>query len=685
MLKADTGRLREPAALITLAVVSTGVLIGIARLLISSDTSPSSFGVRSAVYLQTLVSPLHTALAVGAVLLVTKLGEATRRARLVALGSAAALGLGVLFGLVAVVGVLFGDLPAFRDRFEYLITGLPMIALAAVGAVFAIRSAAALPSRRGPGLSEGYGQPGQFGQGGFGGPGNETFPGQEHAPGLPQGGPPQGGHGEGFANGPGFGPGAPAHPGYPGQPVPPPHPGQYGQGGQPAQQGQYGQPGEYGQQYGEPADPQEHGQQAPQGNGQQSPPGQGQHQVQQSSGPSHEGQHAGQAGDPPAAPGASHPQLPPPPAQSQQQAQPEPGGASYPAPYGAQDRPQGAFGADRSQDPYAPADSYGQPAQAMPPAAQQQPWPAAESAQRQAYDPQPHQSQPHQSQAHQPSGQDFQPGAAHYAEQFGASPQPLPAPPLPTSATPYGQAEPAPAWPAANFNQQQPAAAPADHQTGQHPQGPPPSGHAAPPPGPAFDQYGYAGQRSEPEGYSSYGAQQGGSPFSGYSGAQFARQAAEQAPDGTGFDSGGFEAAFDGPPYDGGGADPREQQLAQAYQQAQSYQQQARPVDYSSGPTGPMNPPQEYQGYYDNPLGHPQTPERPVHPVGDVEQTMRFNPAAYQGDSLSDPPSGGREEPLDPTAIYAPERPQAKYEEGSGSDQSGRGTDPNLPWYGSDR
>lgn len=646
MFKADTGRLREPAALITLAVVSTGVLIGIARLLISSGTLPSGFGVRSAVYLQSLVSPLHTALAVGAVLLVTKLGEPTRRARLVALGSAAALGLGVLFGLVGVVGVLFGDLPAFRDRFEHLITGLPMIALAAVGAVFAIRAAAALPSHRGSGPAEGYGQPGQFGQGGYAGPG-EAFPppGQGHAPGAPHGGLPQGGHGEGFAGGPGFGQGAPAHAAYPGQPVPQPHPGQHGQNGQ---------PGEYGPQFGNPSDPQERGQQAVQGNGQQAPQGQGQYQAQPGQG--HEGQSAGQPGDAPAAP---YPQLPPPPApSSQQQAQPEPAVASYPASYGTQDRPQGAFAQDRSQDPYAPADSYGQPAQAAPQPAAQQSWPAAaEPAQNQGYDPQ----------SHQPAQQDFQAGAAHYAEQFGSSAQPVPAP------LPYGQPEPAPAWPAAQFDQQ-----PAGH--GQPPQGPSPNGPAAPAPGPAFDQYGYAAQRPEPENYSSYGAQPGGA-FSGYPAAQFARQAAEQAPGGPGFEAGGFEPAFDRSPYEGGGADPREQQLAQAYQQAQSYQQQARPVDYSSGPTGPVNPPQEYQGYYDNPLGHPQTSA----PHGDVEQTMRFSPAAYQGDSLGGPAPGGREEPLDPTAIYAPERPQAKYEEGSGSDQSGRGTDPNLPWYGSDR
>jgi hypothetical protein len=52
-------------------------------------------------------------------------------------------------------------------------------------------------------------------------------------------------------------------------------------------------------------------------------------------------------------------------------------------------------------------------------------------------------------------------------------------------------------------------------------------------------------------------------------------------------------------------------------------------------------------------------------------------------DSLNAP--ARREEAIDPTAIYAPDRSQAKHEEGSGTEQAARGTEPNLPWYGSER
>ncbi|MBX6384054.1 MAG: hypothetical protein IRZ07_13955, partial [Microbispora sp.] len=149
MLKVDTDRLREPAAWMMLAVVITSILVGIARLLIGSSPS-STFGIRAAVNLHSLVSPLSTALAAGAVLLVAKAGAPTPRARLVALGAAGSLGLGVVFGVIGVLGVLVGDVPTFRDRFEYLITGLPMVALAVCGALFAISTASALQSAREP-------------------------------------------------------------------------------------------------------------------------------------------------------------------------------------------------------------------------------------------------------------------------------------------------------------------------------------------------------------------------------------------------------------------------------------------------------------------------------------------------------------------------------------------------------
>jgi hypothetical protein len=219
----------------------------------------------------------------------------------------------------------------------------------------------------------------------------------------------------------------------------------------------------------------------------------------------------------------------------------------------------------------------------------------------------------------------------------------------------------------------------------------------------------------QPQGQS-YGRQQDGSPFTGYSGPQFTPHVAEQPPS--------FEAGFepvsmvDGPvgAFDGG-LDAREQQLAQAYQQAQSYQQHAQPVgaaaqSYEQHPqpvgaaaqsyephpqpvapaTGPLP---KIPDYYNSPLGHPQAPE----PTTYADQTLRFDPYQadpYQGDALSGPHghdyqgdalSGPHthEEPIDPTAIYAPDRSPVKHEEGVGTEQVGHVTDSTLHWYGSDR
>src|SRR5690606_30549355 len=70
-----------------------------------------------------------------------------------------------------------------------------------------------------------------------------------------------------------------------------------------------------------------------------------------------------------------------------------------------------------------------------------------------------------------------------------------------------------------------------------------------------------------------------GQPFSGFSSGEYATRPAGQ---------GGYE---DSP------IDPRNQQLAQAYQQAEVYQQaQGQPQSSFSGQ------------HYDNPFGHPQTP-----------------------------------------------------------------------------
>ncbi|GIH63387.1 hypothetical protein Msi02_42040 [Microbispora siamensis] len=660
VLKVDTGRLREPAAWTMLAVVITTVLVSIARMLIGSSLS-STFGIRAAASLYSLVSPVSTALAAGAVLLVAKAGAPTPRARLVALGAAGSLGLGMVFGVIAVLGVLVGDLATFRDRFEHLITGLPMIVLAVFGALFALSTASALQPAREPAAD-------YFGRR------EDAYPPQPYAPALPQGpqGPqaPQGPQGpQGYGEVPGAAAaGAPAH-------NPHANPGPV-----PGQQ-QFGHP--------TPGDPQNVPQNVPQGaphaaapGGQYDAPHQGRHNGPQNPPQNvphpgqydapHQGQPQGQPHSQPqgqpqgpaygqSAPAPAHPQLPPAEhryAEHQQYAQDQYGQDQYAQDQYGQERGQGAFGQERPQDVYGqeyePQPSYNPaPTAPQPPPFGQPGTPAPASAPAQGPGHGQAQQQP------RPSLQDVQTGA-HYPDYGGYGAQPeAPAPQRPD--------------------------------------------YSPPPQGPVFDQYGYAGQQTDSGGYgqfpsappaapdnapggygqpSSYSpspapearpyeqeqAYGQGSPFSGYSGQAFARQAADHAAGGP---------AFDAPPAYEGPADPREQQLAQAYQQAQSYQKGALP----DHPTGPQDMPE----YYDNPLGHPQSEPAPFQPPapGPADQTVRFDPSAYHGDPLSDPLR--REEPLDPTAIYTPDRSQAKYEEGSAPDQAGRRTDPDLPWYGSER
>ncbi|WP_218006737.1 hypothetical protein, partial [Microtetraspora fusca] len=149
MLRVDSGRLREPAAWIMLAVVATSVLLGAVHLFFGS----ASFAGRAMAYLQAFVSPLNTALAAGAVLLVTRAGDPTARARLVNLGTMALLGLATLLGLVATVIGFFAD-GSFGDKIEYVILALPQVALTAVGMLLARSSIGADVPRRGSARSE---------------------------------------------------------------------------------------------------------------------------------------------------------------------------------------------------------------------------------------------------------------------------------------------------------------------------------------------------------------------------------------------------------------------------------------------------------------------------------------------------------------------------------------------------
>ena len=82
---------------------------------------------------------------------------------------------------------------------------------------------------------------------------------------------------------------------------------------------------------------------------------------------------------------------------------------------------------------------------------------------------------------------------------------------------------------------------------------------------------------------------------------------------------------------------------------------------------------------------------RPAWEEPHSEKTVRYDQAAFQKDPLNAPmpqqvQPGRRDEPIDPTAIYAPDRTSpAKPEESDGRDQAGPGADQGTPWYGSDR
>ncbi|MDX3107926.1 hypothetical protein PW035_44400, partial [Nonomuraea angiospora] len=168
--------------------------------------------------------------------------------------------------------------------------------------------------------------------------------------------------------------------------------------------------------------------------------------------------------------------------------------------------------------------------------------------------------------------------------------------------------------------------------------------------------------------------QQGGQPFTGYSGREYATPPAYQEPD---------------PP-----VDPRSQQLMDAYQQAETYQHstgqhstgQHAPGQHSTGQhsTAGTQPELRVPDYssqaprpYDDPFGHPQhlqqggyEPQQgqyqPTHqapqqqqpwphqaePVGDA--TMRLDSTPFGGGYGARP----GDDPIDPTAIYTPNEPR---------------------------
>ncbi|MEV4179495.1 hypothetical protein [Nonomuraea sp. NPDC049709] len=662
MSKLDVARLKEPGAWIMLVAGLMNVVLAIGHILIGS--SGSSFTERAVSNLSNVTSPVVTALLLGAVLLVTKIGEPSPKAKPVTYGAAAGLLLAAVFGMLALLAGLFAGAGA-RATIEYVLLGVPTLALTAIALVYLLPQV--LPERPAAQVYHGQfgAQPGYFGQQPQGGPGyDQSQPGY----GQPGFGQQPAGYGQQPPSGqqPGFG-----GPQDRQQPAPfgqqdQPQPGYFGQQDQqqPAAYGQqppsgqqpgYGQQPPSGQQPGYGQQPMSgqpgYGQQPP--SGQQPPPGQQPGYGQQP--PS--GQQPGYGQQPPTGQEpAAYGQQPPSGQQSGYGEQP-PSFGGHPE----QPEPQAAYGQPDPQAAYAPPpqpDAYPQIRGALP---------AAPSDQRQPEQPEPYApqsfGQPYTPAETAPSVQEYTtPPAGEYTPPVGEY---TPAPYVPADSQPnvYGQPSANPYAPPAGTDQPNPYAPPAEPQSGS-PYAPPaeqqpyPAGDTAPSvPYPPAEQQPYFGQ-------SAFDQQQGGQPFTGYSGHEYATPNAYQEPD---------------PP-----VDPRSQQLLDAYQQAETYQSnvgtqpELRVPDYSS----------QAGRSYDAPFGHPQHPQqpgggyepqqgqyRPTHSApsipapqpgwaeGQGESTMRIDPASVGGsfgggDALGGDQRRPGDDPIDPTAIYTPNEPR---------------------------
>jgi hypothetical protein len=169
MSKVNVARLREPAAWIMLVAGLVNVVLSIGHILLdSSNLYGGGFAGRAASNFSSLTSPVMTALLLGAVLLVTKVGEPSPKAKPIAYASALGLLLAAVFGMLALVLGLFAGGSA-RAVVEYVLTGVPMLALVAVALVYLLPQV--LPARPAYGQQPQYGQqppyygqPQQFGQ-----------------------------------------------------------------------------------------------------------------------------------------------------------------------------------------------------------------------------------------------------------------------------------------------------------------------------------------------------------------------------------------------------------------------------------------------------------------------------------------------------------------------------------------
>ncbi|GII00902.1 sulfite exporter TauE/SafE family protein [Planobispora takensis] len=706
VINVDAGRLREPAAWLMVAAACFGTLSDVRQLLFG-DAFGASFAGRAALYLPQLVSPVIWALLVGAVLLASNFGPPIARLKILVYVAAGTLAVSVVFGFIGLLGGLFSGSSGFLEKIEFLLEGLPLLALSALALLYLLPKA--VPS--GPRATEFHPQSFRP-DGGFGGghpqqPPSSPIP--SYAPGAASQAPPAPGQAP-FV--PGQAPFAPAHDQAPFAPAHDQAP-QAPYGAQapqepsaPAPSAPYSPPAlppapadAYASQaspaqapYGTPADDRSYG--APAGYGQAPAQSYAEQQAQSYAEQSYAEQSYASPAEPQAPVyGAPAEQSYAAPAEQQpaQHAEPQ---TYTPSPYVAADVQPSAPA--RPYEP--PLSSYEPPAHAYAAPAEQQAPPV----------------QPVQSQGYVPSSTEPQlssygqaePQQAGYGQQGSAQPY-TPSPTEPQLSS-YGQAEP-----------QQQSYTPADSH-----------------PGLPFDGQAQASFPAPPENY--------GQPLTGYSGAEFARQA-EQGPH------------YPDP------VDARSQQIAQAYQQAESYQQT------QGGGTEPQLRVPEYGAPgYDDPFGHPQasqsapqwetpqasqsapqwetpqssqsapqwetpqmsqsapqwetpqssqsapqwetpqasqsapqweTPQasqsapRWEPPAADA--TLRFDPAAYQNDPLNAPGPVGHaaapqswdsQPPIDPTAIYTPERPgQVTSGENSDRERVGPGQEQNTSWYGSDR
>ncbi|MGP3932240.1 hypothetical protein [Nonomuraea sp. KM88] len=604
MSRFDVARLREPAAWAMVVLGLMYVLVRFGRVLVGDpDTTIME---RASWNTLDITSPYVVALLVGSVLLLTKVGEPSPKAKPVAYAAVAGLAMAAVGGMLSLVlGVFTGD--GARSAIELVLLGAPALALTAIALVYLLPQV--VPDRPAAQVYQpqfgqqppyygqqqpapGYGQPGQPGPGqpgqpGFGQQEQPAAFGQQPGFGQEQ---PSGAYGQ---QEPGFGQQPPS--GQPGYGPQPPSGQQPGFGQQPPS----GQPG-YG--------PQPPSGQQP-GYGQQPPSGQHPDYGQQ---PAHGGQPE-QSGYAPPADNQQYGHDP-------QQAAPQPQiRGALPAAPSDQQQPDQAFAPQSfGQSAYAPADTA--------PAGQEYAAPPAE------YQPAPYVPADSQPNIHnQPSQNPYAPPADQQNPYAPPADQQNPYAPSPDQRNPYAPPDAAPS-----------AFAPAEQAY--------PPGDTSPnvPPAGVDGQQPYFGQSAfdpqQPD------QQQGGQPFTGFSGQEYATPQAYQEPP----------------------ADPRSQQLMDAYQQAETYQHslpgtqpELRVPDYTG------QPPQQY----DDPFGHPQQPYQqphqqqgggyepqqgqyqPSHQVPAGDATMRldpsFGPDAFGGDQRRP-----GDDPIDPTAIYTPNEPR---------------------------